>query len=136
MELVWKDEIICIIFRKVMTINVFYPILPHKRHKRYFCVNFQYLNKHSLSTNLRRRVFDPSLESQNYALHENKHLVDSSMSIFSQSRILFSIFWWKCHVTSRDVTISDFNKILEKHSTPYYLTQFHSRSHLSKCSKN
>ena len=120
MELLWKNEIICTIFRKVMTINVFYPILPHKRHKRHFCVNFQYLNKHSFSTNHRTRAFDPSLESQNYALHENQHLADSCMSIFSQIRILFSIFWWKCHVTSRDVTISNFNQNLEKHAILSY----------------
>ena len=76
-----------------------HTILQLLYRKSYFCTIFlQHLNKHSFATNHRRRMVDPSLERYYKALIEIQHLVDPSMIIFADVRILSALLG---HVTPR-----------------------------------
>ena len=65
----------------------------------------QRLNKHSLATNHRRRMVDPSLERYYEALIENQHLVDSSMIIYADVSILSALLGQKYATIGKPVSL-------------------------------
>ena len=93
-----------------------------------------YLWNHNFLTAYRIKVVDPSFYCSSIGLFKKWCLVDPSSHIFADVSIVSALFdknmrKWR-HVTSRDVTWSDFHQTFRKCFFPWYLGCVQIWSHL------